>query len=137
MGKVKAGRRRRRSKEEREKGREEKGTRTSMHIASALRPFLMFETVQYCVSWMTWPSRAVNCFHAIEGKQMGGQGKWNEMRKERKETVRTHHERLVEREHDDKLDAEELCERAAAAQLVLHEVVEQEQAVERDAMHTE
>ncbi len=54
---------------------------------------------------------------------------WNE----RKETVTTHYERLVEREHDDKLDAEELCERATATQLVFHEVVEQEETVERDA----
>jgi hypothetical protein len=44
----------------------------------------------------------------------------------------THDERLVEREHDNKLDAQELGQRTAALQLLFREAEEHEQAVECD-----
>lgn len=45
----------------------------------------------------------------------------------------TYNEALVEGEHDDELDGQELGERLPALQLILRQAVEDEQAVQRDA----
>ena len=45
----------------------------------------------------------------------------------------TYDKGLVEREHDDELDGQELGERPASRQLVLRKAIEDEQPVQRDA----
>lgn len=93
----------------------------SMQIASAFSPSAMFVSVQYCVGLITRPSRASNCTRRTSAAQTKREGR------------ETYDEALVEGEHDDELDGQELGERLPALELVLRQAVEDEQAVQRDA----
>lgn len=81
-------------------------TTISRQIASALSPSAMFVSVQYSVAWITRPWSALIYGRGVSGRRGG---RWG---------GRAYDEGLVEGEHDDELDGEELGERAPAFQLV-------------------
>ena len=99
----------------------------SMQIASAFSPSAMFSSVQYCDAVITRPSSASNCVRRERGVSAAHAKPPDTLCKT--QSTKTHHERLVERKHDNQLDRQELGERLAALELVLREPVEDEQAV--------
>lgn len=50
-------------------------------------------------------------------------------------SMRTYDERLIEREHDDQLDRQELRERSSALELFPRQAIEEDEAVECDSTH--